>query len=314
MVVFLFILIPSLLIGHTIPFTEVLEYFPLKEGNIWIYSLDMFSNKEYLVVEAVKEDSKIFLKNYFFSKEKLEFERQGNYVYINTEKGKFLIYKFEEDGIWHIPEFISLDPICLNDSYLGVVEKGFAFSSPIGVFTNCIRILWDSPCYDAGILEEVFAPDVGLIRRVEDSYIGPLSYELIYAYVNGVIYGELSFSFEGGVFPEFIKGENIINFEFKNNTSKEIVLTFPTSQTYDFILQNQNGDILYKWSEGKSFLEVLTAKTIPPFGKWEEIIKVSFPEVDKGIYNLKIIIPATLINSYPIKEPISSSIYIFSER
>ncbi len=314
MKVFLFILLSPLLMGHTIPFTEVLNYFPIREGNIWIYSLDMFSKEEYIIVETIKGENKIFFKNYFFAKEKLEFERQGNYVYINTEKGKFLIYKFEEDGIWHIPEFISIDPPCLNDSYLGVVEKGFTFSSPAGNFTNCIRILWDTPCYDAGILEEVFAPNVGLIRRVVNSLFGPLSYELIYASVDGVIYGELSYSFSGGVFPGLVKGENIINFEFKNNSSKEIVLTFPTSQTYDFILQNQNGDILYRWSEGKSFLEVITAKTIPPLGKWEEVIKVSFPEVDQGIYNLKIIIPATLINSYPIRESISSNIYIFSER
>lgn len=308
----IFIMLSSFLIAHEMPFSQYYDFFPSQDENVWVYSANLPKQSEnYFFIQTQKKGNSFFIYNYFRTDEDFEIIKKGNEVFFRTDKEKFLIYDFEKDSFWHIPENISIKTPCIADSYVGIIEDNLSFSTPVGVFNGCVRVLWDSPCKDSGIIEEVFAPNVGLIRRVENKIFGTLSYNLIYAYVNGVVYGSPSISISGGIFPEYLSDINLVNIQIYNNTSKEVLLTFPTSQTFDLILENENRDLLYLWSNDQSFIPVITKKLIAPYNLLNYSILVQFPKLEKGTYYLKITIPASQINSMPLKNPLLISIPIY---
>lgn len=45
-------------------------------------------------------------------------------------------------------------------------------------------------------------------------------------------------------------------------------LTFPTSQRYDFIARDANGDVVWTWSHDRAFAQVATRETIYPGETW----------------------------------------------
>lgn len=302
-IVFLFF--SSFLIAHEMPFSQYYDFFPIQDENVWVYSANLPNqNDNYFFIQAQKKGDSFFIYNYFRTDEDFEIFKKANEVFFGTEKEKFLIYDFEKNAFWHIPEKISIKTPCIADSYIGVIEDNITFSTPAGIFNGCIRVLWDSPCKDSGIIEEVFAPNVGLLRRVENRIFGTLSFNLIYAYVNGVVYGKPTISISGGISPEYLADSNLVNIQIYNNTSKEMLLTFPTSQIYDLILENENGDLLYQWSNDQSFIPAITNKAIAPYDQLNYSILVQFPKLEKGMYYLKITVPVAQINSIPSKNPL----------
>ena len=55
-------------------------------------------------------------------------------------------------------------------------------------------------------------------------------------------------------------------------------LTFGTSQLYDLVIRNANGDAVYRWSDGKAFAQIV--QTVP-FGPGEKnftvVANLGFP-------------------------------------
>ncbi|MCX7745850.1 MAG: BsuPI-related putative proteinase inhibitor [Clostridia bacterium] len=55
----------------------------------------------------------------------------------------------------------------------------------------------------------------------------------------------------------------ILKMRINNNTYKDVTINYSTSKTYDFVLLDQNRKVIYRWSQGKAFFQVLTKDTIP---------------------------------------------------
>ena len=47
-----------------------------------------------------------------------------------------------------------------------------------------------------------------------------------------------------------------------NKTNKPVTLTFNTGQTFDYILKDKTGKILVRYSDGKSFIQVISEKEL----------------------------------------------------
>lgn len=62
-----------------------------------------------------------------------------------------------------------------------------------------------------------------------------------------------------------------------NNSDNEVTLQFPTSQQYDFIVKSGDGRIVWQWSNGKMFAEVLTALVLTPSEEKVFIEEYSLP-------------------------------------
>ncbi|MEE8349715.1 MAG: BsuPI-related putative proteinase inhibitor [Acidobacteriota bacterium] len=80
-------------------------------------------------------------------------------------------------------------------------------------------------------------------------------------------------------------------FTIENATSSPIPLTFSSSQQYDFLLQNNLGQELWKWSDGRFFAMMIMEKELghEPWVYQERIPFVDRPgpPVPEGRYTLK---------------------------
>jgi hypothetical protein len=63
------------------------------------------------------------------------------------------------------------------------------------------------------------------------------------------------------------------------NTTQPIALTFGTTQRYDFIIQNANGDIVYRWSDGKAFGQLALTENFGP-GEMDFVVQVPLTGAD----------------------------------
>lgn len=51
-----------------------------------------------------------------------------------------------------------------------------------------------------------------------------------------------------------------------NPTNAEVTLNFSSSQMYDFAVSSTGGSLVWRWGQGRSFLTVITTRTIPAGG------------------------------------------------
>ena len=54
-----------------------------------------------------------------------------------------------------------------------------------------------------------------------------------------------------------------VKYTITNLTDKPLVLTFPAIQQYDWTVTDAEGNLIYRWSDGKAFAQVVTHLTIP---------------------------------------------------
>ncbi len=91
----------------------------------------------------------------------------------------------------------------------------------------------------------------------------------------------------------YIPGESItVSVRVVNEGSEPVRLNFSTSQRFEILVQDRQGRVVWRWSHGKYFAQVLGKEVLKPSGG-ELLYRVtmegrSFP----GIYQLKAIIPA----------------------
>ncbi len=80
-------------------------------------------------------------------------------------------------------------------------------------------------------------------------------------------------------------------FNIRNTSSFPIPFTFPNSQQYDFLIQDDAGQELWKWSDGRFFAMMIVEKTL---GGEPWVYRERIPAVDrdghflpKGSYTLR---------------------------
>lgn len=77
-----------------------------------------------------------------------------------------------------------------------------------------------------------------------------------------------------------------------NDARKPISLSFPTTQRFDLLMQNQQGRKVWRWSAGRFFAQMLGHEILRPSGG-ELVYQVTFErKFPQGVYTVKAIIPA----------------------
>ena len=72
-------------------------------------------------------------------------------------------------------------------------------------------------------------------------------------------------------------------FTIKNTTSSPISFTFPNSQQYDFLIQDDTGQELWKWSEGRFFAMLIIERKLAE-EPW--VFRERIPAVDRDGHSL----------------------------
>jgi hypothetical protein len=86
-------------------------------------------------------------------------------------------------------------------------------------------------------------------------------------------------------------------YKITNNTSAPLTFEFPTSQQYEYVVRDEQGNVIEKYSDGKMFLQVLKEVTIQPNKYLSYKIELE-KEMKKGKYSLEIWLKAKGTDHY----------------
>lgn len=101
-----------------------------------------------------------------------------------------------------------------------------------------------------------------------------------------VLNGQPSTSFEQGQ-------EIHISVTIKNISSESKTLSFNSGKQYDFVIKNENGDSVWRWSDGRGFITSLTSYVLEPNATktftytWNQILSDGESLIPIGSYTLQ---------------------------
>lgn len=98
--------------------------------------------------------------------------------------------------------------------------------------------------------------------------------------------------------PSAVKAEDTLQMQLtiKNTGDKDVTINHNSGQKFDFVVLDNNDEIIYTWSADKSFLMALTTTVIKPGGEAEFTAKID-GEVYKGIKDKAAFIKAYIVGS-----------------
>jgi hypothetical protein len=260
------------------------DYFPLATGNQWIFRSAGRSGQT-LHIEV--GDAKTFDGAGYFAV--YGFHR-GPLRWLRTAEGGAIVEYFEDEKTSR--PFLSLDkPVgerfaanvdgCNRAATVTARDAKLSLAAA-GDFTNILSVRYsDSICADAGLESDFFLPNIGLVKRVETSFAGPVTYELAYARVNGFItlqQPENSFSLSTP--SPIVEGSRIFarltlrNGVLRNGAKSPLRLDFNSGQIFNLILtEAASGRVVYNWASDKLFTQALQTVEIDGEANWA----VDFP-------------------------------------
>lgn len=156
------------------PSVEAQRFFPLDVGNVWTYEADRFSIVHRNEVLAVDDEGIASFARRTVDSVLLLQEDGDRIDLFLPDEGFVTFYRFDGDG------FTRRDPFDCEDRLSArIVSRDETVETPAGVFRDCIQIDYEGGlCADAGLFSEWFAPDVGLVKWVENNFAGPVTYTL----------------------------------------------------------------------------------------------------------------------------------------
>lgn len=120
-------------------------------------------------------------------------------------------------------------------------------------------------CADAGVEQELYAANLGLVRRVQQSIAGPVTYDLVRARLGGVSFqapgtGSVSVTLGQSEFKLPVSGEPLRiagSIAVDLTGQAPLDLEFRSSQRFDVALASRNGERLWTWSATRLFAAVI---------------------------------------------------------
>ena len=161
---------------NPVKFTQQTDYFPLKVGNSWTYSPQL----EQSITDIKITEYGVYFVFSMYNYENRMFKKDSNSNVIEYKNGQVrLWYKFSalEGESWIIQDSDGSD--LMNNCVVTLISKNERVSVPAGTFENCVKFNFNCPdVEDAGLISEWFAPGIGCIKRITQSFAGPRTYEL----------------------------------------------------------------------------------------------------------------------------------------
>ncbi|HEX3043636.1 MAG TPA: hypothetical protein VHY08_02700 [Bacillota bacterium] len=169
------------------------NYFPLAVGDEWTYlrTSQVINEKLFVNVTGKMQptgSTLVFyqLNNYNGQAHWVQQTNTGMvYEYPNYE-WYFLNAEVGKPWTMHINTKIPGVIIGSDGAILTVVSRNEVVKVPAGIFTT-VHIRFQTRVMDAGITDEWFAPGVGLVKRMESSFVGAINTELVRAVIDGVV-------------------------------------------------------------------------------------------------------------------------------
>jgi hypothetical protein len=224
------------------------ELFPVQPGNEWTYRSEPGGGTATIRVGTTPlatADGRLFHRLIGYAAQPL---------WVRTHSDGNLYYYDEESG---------------RDRVLTDFANEFAAE-----FRNCTAagkperggvIVYSSSCADAGLEREVFEANIGLVERVEHTIAGPRTMKLVAAKVGRWTLGGQ----DGSLFQVQVARKDAATLAVTmrlNAGPAPFPVTFPSSQSFDVVLRDPDGEVVWRWSQGLAFLPVARTEEVTEAG------------------------------------------------
>ncbi len=242
------------------------NYFPLEPGNIWLFR-SVTINPQTQGLDSDYQTLRVGSKEKIGDKEYFHVSYFGREVTLRSNAATGEVVQYDRASGGELP-WLSLSlpvggtfPTTVDrcSSQGRMTSRTGTVSIPDGDPSDVLQIDFDTTCADAGVTRQYYAPNIGLIRSEETSFLGPRVYRLEYYRVGTTIGAAPEVSFTMGLSsrPYFQGGNLAVRLSLRNASFEALTMHFPSSQTYDFQIVNERGDIVYTWSSDKTFAAVI---------------------------------------------------------
>lgn len=262
------------------------SFFPLQTGNRWTYR-EAKTGQTFTVQVNVPTfvNGRVYhsLNGYVSKRLLVRINEVGDLVYLNEDQAtEHVLTSFTpfEGGYWNAP-------FRQCDQEGQTLRNRITYDGPAGLLPNVLQIRYRTfGCADAGIESELFAENIGMLRRVETSFIGPRQFDLVSAQVGNVqINTSVNGRFEIIAEPSS-RGDAInVTIRIKTNPATPFKLQFPTSQEYEIVMLDPSGRAVWAWSADKVFAFVLHERSIS--GEWSASATIPMPNQAQGTYTIQ---------------------------
>lgn len=224
------------------------ELFPLQPGNEWTYRNERGGGTHTIRVGGqplAAADGRIFHRLIGYAAQPLWVRTgaDGNLYFYDEESGQDrMLTNF-------VAEFTAEFRHC---TATGRPEKD-------GVIT------YTSSCADAGLEREVYQANIGMVERVEQTIAGPKTMKLVAAKVGQWTLGGQ----DGSLFQVQVARKDVTTLTVTmrlNAGPGPFKVVFPTGQTFDVVLRDPDGEVVWRWSEGQAFIQVVREEEVTPLG------------------------------------------------
>jgi hypothetical protein len=239
------------------------NFMPIEPGNSWIYRSQ--NNSDTFVVRVGTTGyllgGQVYYKLTGYTPEELfvRAAESGDVYYYDEELGReLLLTSFEaSNSFWyHAPK-----RVCEQE--FQPQPRKVDYRGPAGSFNqSALRLDYRSfACADAGIEQEVYVENIGMVQRVSTTIAGPVTYDLVRAHAGSVLVAERpagSFS----VTVRKLSDRLVAGLHLDVSGGHPARLVFPTSQEYDVVLRDAAGQVIWRWSDGLVFAQAVHERTV----------------------------------------------------
>jgi hypothetical protein len=263
------------------------DFFPLETGNEWVYRESGAGAQFQIRVGApALIGGQVYYTVHGYGVEPLLVRRGADgalYARDEERDGEVLLTSFRgEQGDWFRAPYRT----CEQEGQ--AQERPANYQGPAGRFASTLRVRYRTlGCADAGVEEELYAENLGMLTRVVSTFAGPRTAHLIYARVgkftliadDGVTF-DLALSPVAGPDPKL---RATMRLAVRGSTPHQLV--FPSSQEYEITLKNADGLVLWRWSDGRVFTPAVRTVELGPGTR---LINEDAPlPVQPGIYTVE---------------------------
>lgn len=279
----------SLLFGVALLSAAEPDYFPLHPGNQWVYRATGTRGQTILTLEIARTGqfagkTYSLLRGWPEGEYWLRMDEQGNlWAYDPSRNQEELWYAFQKlEG----EEYRTALPGSFSRAVIG--SRKASYQGPVGEVNYALEIHYPG-VFQVGIERELFLPYIGLVHRRQNTG-GPsfVTYDLIYSRTGGVTVlsePELSVSltldralYYANLMPPVDPARTVpvmtARISLRNTTSEPIELSWPSGQRYDFVIRNDKGEVIWRWSEGKAFILLFGVESFRGERNYTELIRL----------------------------------------
>lgn len=237
------------------------SFFPLQQGNTWIYR-EAGTGQSFTVTigTPVLMNGRVYhtIRGYTAARLLARVDEQNNLVRVNEETGaEQVITSFTpfEGGWWQAPS-----RECDQEGQT-LAQRG-VFDGAAGPFEDVLQIRYRTfSCADAGAESEQYAANIGMVRRINQSFAGPKQFDLVYARV-GQVQINAAPNAQFSVSVQMTRNSPTLEatLRLRANSPLPVKLTFPSSQEYEVLLRDETEKVIWKWSDGQMFAQAFHEK------------------------------------------------------